>query len=43
LDALQLAAALVGCGDRPEQMEFVTFDQQLAQAAFREGFQVLGI
>ncbi|MBI4924627.1 MAG: type II toxin-antitoxin system VapC family toxin [Bdellovibrio sp.] len=37
-DALQLAAALVACEDRPVNMDFVTFDKQLARAAIKEGF-----
>ena len=41
-DALQLAAASVASGDRPETLEFVTLDQVLARAARLEGFPVLG-
>jgi predicted nucleic acid-binding protein len=41
-DALQLAAALVAAGDRPETMAFVTLDRVLARAARLEGFPVLG-
>ncbi len=41
-DALQLAAALVAFEDHPEGEEFVTFDKNLAEAARREGFQVMG-
>ncbi len=40
-DALHLAAALVVVEDRPQVMEFVTFDERLAEAAEREGFRVL--
>ncbi len=40
-DALQLAAALIAFEDQPEGEGFVTLDQNLAQAARREGFQVL--
>jgi predicted nucleic acid-binding protein len=40
-DALQLAAALVACEDRPERLDFVTFDRVLARAAQLEGFRVL--
>lgn len=39
-DALQLAAALIAFEDKPEEEGFVTLDQNLAQAARREGFQV---
>ena len=41
-DALHLAAALVAVEERPTEMEFVTFDQRLAEAAGKEGFKVLG-
>lgn len=40
-DALQLAAALVTCDDRPELLPLVTLDTRLAEAARKEGFQVL--
>ena len=40
-DALQLAAAMLASGDRPETLEFVTLDQQLARAAKLEGFRVV--
>lgn len=40
-DALQLAAALSWCGQAPAGQEFVTFDQRLRDASFREGFTVL--
>lgn len=39
-DAMQLGAALVACGDRPEVLPFVTLDRQLARSAQLEGFQV---
>lgn len=39
-DALQLAAALVACGDDPSGFEFVCLDARLAEAARREGFRV---
>jgi len=32
-DAMQLGAALVASGDRPETLEFVTLDKQLARSA----------
>jgi predicted nucleic acid-binding protein len=40
-DALQLAAALVACEDRPTSATFVTLDERQAAAARREGFSVL--
>jgi predicted nucleic acid-binding protein len=40
-DALQLAAALVACGERPEALPFVCLDDRLRDAARREGFTVL--
>jgi predicted nucleic acid-binding protein len=40
LDALQLAAALVWCRERPSRRSFVCFDQRLAAAAAAVGFAV---
>jgi len=40
-DALQLAAALVACEERPERISFASFDKRLSDAALREGFTVL--
>lgn len=40
-DALQVGAALIVCGDRPEHLEFVTLDAQLARCAQLEGFRVI--
>jgi predicted nucleic acid-binding protein len=40
-DALQLAAALVLCRERPRDRSFVCFDQKLAAAADLAGFTVL--
>ncbi len=40
-DALQLAAALVACGERPEALPFVCLDDRLRDAARREGFEIL--
>lgn len=37
-DALQLGAALVAANDRPGNLEFLTLDQELQEAAEREGF-----
>lgn len=39
-DAVQLGAALVACSDEPIGFEVVTLNEQLADAARREGFQV---
>ncbi len=41
-DALQLGAALATAEDQPATLEFVTLDRRQAEAAEREGFQVLG-
>ena len=40
-DAMQIAAALLAAGDRPETLPFVTLDRNLARAALLEGFRVL--
>lgn len=40
-DALQLAAALIACDDRPDALPFVCLDDRLRDAARREGFPVL--
>ncbi len=40
-DALQLAAALILCQDRPKGWDFVTTDSRLARAASAEGFRAL--
>ena len=37
-DALQLAAALVACDDRPARLPMVCADERLCAAARREGF-----
>jgi predicted nucleic acid-binding protein len=42
-DAMQLAAALVATGERPQVLEFVCLDERLAEAARREGFRVVGL
>lgn len=39
-DALQLAAALVWCGERPRGRWFVCADRRLAAAATAAGFEV---
>ena len=41
-DALQLGAALIAAESDPRNLEFVTLDRNLADAAEREGFPVLG-
>ncbi len=41
-DSLHLAAALVACEEQTSEMEFVTFDKRLGDAAEREGFIVIG-
>lgn len=40
-DALQLAAAMLWCRQAPAGQNFVTFDQRLRDAGYREGFTVL--
>ncbi len=40
-DGLQLAAALVWAEESPKGLEFVCLDQNLREAALREGFTVL--
>jgi predicted nucleic acid-binding protein len=40
-DALQLAAALVVCDERPDSLPFVSLDDRLSDAARKEGFSVL--
>lgn len=39
-DAMQLGAAIIASGDRPETLPFVTLDRPLARCAQLEGFQV---
>jgi len=40
-DAMQLGAALLVSGDRPETLDFVTLDQPLGRSAQLEGFRVI--
>ena len=40
-DSLQLAAAIVASEGDPPSLQFVTLDHQLAEAAHREGFEVI--
>jgi uncharacterized protein len=42
-DALQLAAALVWCNERPKNRPFLCRDARLREAARREGFDVLDL
>jgi hypothetical protein len=41
-DLLHLGAALVAAEDDPRTLPFVTLDEELALAAEREGFTVVG-
>jgi predicted nucleic acid-binding protein len=41
-DSLQLAAALVLVGERPERVAFLSLDVRLAEAAEKEGFDIEG-
>jgi uncharacterized protein len=41
-DAMQLGAALIASGDRPETLDFVTLDRHLGRCAQLEGFRVVG-
>lgn len=41
-DALQLAAAIVAAEGRPSTLNFICFDERLATAARKEGFEVVG-
>jgi uncharacterized protein len=40
-DALQLAAAITAAEDQPRALPLVSYDQRLALAAQREGFEVI--
>jgi predicted nucleic acid-binding protein len=42
-DALQLAASLIWCQERPSRRNFITADRRLARAAAAAGFSVLEI
>ena len=42
-DALQIGAALMAAEGNPRNLQFVTLDRNLADAAEREGFPVLGL
>jgi uncharacterized protein len=41
LDSLQLAAALVWCKEKPRHRSFACFDQRLAHAAAKAGFDII--
>lgn len=41
-DSLQLAAAIVAADFQPRQLDFVTLDTRLAEAADAEGFHLIG-
>jgi predicted nucleic acid-binding protein len=40
-DALQLAAALIWCKEKPRHRPFASFDEQLAHTAAKAGFTVI--
>ncbi len=40
-DSLQLAAALVAGGNDPSQINFLSYDERLSEAAVREGLSVI--
>ena len=42
-DALQLAAAFVAAERRPSSLELVTLDGRLAEAALKEGFELVEV
>jgi uncharacterized protein len=42
-DALQLAAAFIAAERRPSSLEVVTLDERLADAARREGFELVDV
>lgn len=42
-DALQLAAAFIAAERRPSSLEVVTLDDRLADAARREGFELIDV
>jgi uncharacterized protein len=42
-DALQLAAAFIAAERRPSSLEVVTLDDCLAQAARKEGFELINL
>jgi uncharacterized protein len=42
-DALQLAAAFLAAERRPSSLEMVTLDERLAEAARKEGFELVDV
>ena len=42
-DALQLAAAILAAQGQPATLGFVCFDERLASAARKEGFEIIGL
>jgi predicted nucleic acid-binding protein len=42
-DALQLAAAFLAAERRPSSLEVVTLDDRLAEAARKEGFELIDV
>jgi predicted nucleic acid-binding protein len=42
-DALQLAAAFLAAERRPSSLEVVTLDERLADAARKEGFELIDV
>jgi hypothetical protein len=42
-DALQLAAAFLAAERRPSSLEIVTLDERLADAAGKEGFELVDV
>jgi predicted nucleic acid-binding protein len=42
-DALQLAAAFLAAERRPSTLEMVTLDERLADAARKEGFELIDV
>ena len=43
VDALQLAAAFLAAERRPRSLEVVTLDTRLADAARKEGFELIDV
>ncbi len=43
LDAFQLAAAMIWCGERPRNRPFITADNRLGEAARDAGFDVVSL
>jgi predicted nucleic acid-binding protein len=43
MDAIQLAAAMVWCGEKPRNRSFVCVDNRLGKAASEAGFNVISL